>query len=60
MESKLPDTSFLLPVPDLTLLSVMVVQVCPLISEILKQLDVKLLKSLIGKCLHPSREEDSG
>ncbi|XP_016056134.1 PREDICTED: BPI fold-containing family A member 3 [Miniopterus natalensis] len=34
-------------------------QVCPLISEILRQLDVKLLKSLMGDCLHPSRE-DSG
>uniref|UniRef100_A0A8C9JG39 BPI fold containing family A member 3 n=1 Tax=Panthera tigris altaica TaxID=74533 RepID=A0A8C9JG39_PANTA len=35
-------------------------QVCPLISEILRQLDVKLLKSLMGECLHLSREEDSG
>lgn len=60
VESKLPGTSFLLPVPDLTLLSVMAAQVCPLISEILRQLDVKLLKSLMGECLHPSREENSG
>ncbi|XP_074173445.1 BPI fold-containing family A member 3 [Rhinolophus sinicus] len=35
-------------------------QVCPLISEILRQLDVKLLKSLMGECLHPSTKEDSG
>lgn len=42
-------SSFLLPVLDLTLLSVLVAQVCPLIDEILRQLDVKLLKSLMGK-----------
>uniref|UniRef100_A0A671EP78 BPI fold containing family A member 3 n=1 Tax=Rhinolophus ferrumequinum TaxID=59479 RepID=A0A671EP78_RHIFE len=35
-------------------------QACPLISEILRQLDVKLLKSLMGECLHPSTKEDSG
>ncbi|KAM5305506.1 BPI fold-containing family A member 3 [Glossophaga mutica] len=34
-------------------------QVCPLISEILRQLDVKLLKHLMGECLCLSRE-DSG
>jgi hypothetical protein len=33
-----------------------VAQVCPLISEILRQLDVKLLKGLMGKCwVHPGR-----
>lgn len=46
--------------PDLTLLSVLVVQVCPLISEILRQLDVKLLKSLMGECPCPSREDSGG
>ncbi|KAK2504434.1 hypothetical protein MC885_016584 [Smutsia gigantea] len=35
-------------------------QVCPLVSEILRRLDVKLLKSLMGECLHLSREKDSG
>uniref|UniRef100_A0A452VII3 BPI fold containing family A member 3 n=1 Tax=Ursus maritimus TaxID=29073 RepID=A0A452VII3_URSMA len=35
-------------------------QVCPLISEILRQLDVKLLKSLMGECLQPAGEADSG
>ncbi|XP_064132494.1 BPI fold-containing family A member 3 [Loxodonta africana] len=28
-------------------------QVCPLMDEILRQLDVKLLKSLLGECLQP-------
>uniref|UniRef100_A0A8C4LMI0 Lipid-binding serum glycoprotein N-terminal domain-containing protein n=1 Tax=Equus asinus asinus TaxID=83772 RepID=A0A8C4LMI0_EQUAS len=35
-------------------------QVCPLTGEVLRQLDVKLLKSLMGECVCPSREEDSG
>lgn len=39
----------LFPVPGLTLFSVLVAQVCPLMDEILRQLDVKLLKSLMGK-----------
>ncbi|KAF5917871.1 hypothetical protein HPG69_010024 [Diceros bicornis minor] len=34
-------------------------QVCPLIGEVLRQLDVKLLKSLMGECLRLSGEEDS-
>lgn len=42
-------SSFLIPLPGLTLLSVLVAQECPLIDEILRQLDVKLLKSLMGE-----------
>uniref|UniRef100_A0A8C0JW68 BPI fold containing family A member 3 n=1 Tax=Canis lupus dingo TaxID=286419 RepID=A0A8C0JW68_CANLU len=51
-------TDFVFLVLGLTLLSLLVTQVCPLIGEILRQLDVKLMKSLMGECLHPCRKED--
>ncbi|XP_045151484.1 BPI fold-containing family A member 3 isoform X3 [Echinops telfairi] len=35
-------------------------QVCPLMEEILRQLDVKLLKSLLGECLCPHRKDCLG
>lgn len=43
------------PAPGLTL-PLLVAQVCPLTGEILRQLDVKLLKGLVVDCLvHPRR-----
>ncbi|KAG8524105.1 BPI fold-containing family A member 3 [Galemys pyrenaicus] len=47
-------------IPGLTFGSVLAAQVCPLVSEVLGQLDVKLLKSLMGECVCPSREDGIG